>query len=126
MQEWLTEKRGSNVEPPRPATRRQACAHARPSNATPPQSLALHKTQRASDLTTRSKRCSQEIQDALGLDEAPLRIECYDVSNLQGTDVVASMVVFEDGLPRKSDYRRFIIKIRRDGRGATTSARSTR
>ncbi len=75
------------------------------------QALGLHKTKRASDLTTRS-RAMQEIQEALGLDEAPLRIECYDVSNLQGADVVASMVVFEDGLPRKGDYRRFIIRSR--------------
>ncbi|MGD0242076.1 MAG: excinuclease ABC subunit UvrC [Streptosporangiaceae bacterium] len=73
------------------------------------QSLALHKTRRASDLTTRSKALS-EIQEALDLDDAPLRIECYDVSNLQGTHVVASMVVFEDGLARKSEYRRFAIK----------------
>lgn len=73
------------------------------------QSLALHKTKRASDLTTRSKAL-EEIQEALELDEAPLRIECYDVSNLQGTEVVASMVVFEDGLARKSEYRRFVIK----------------
>ncbi len=73
------------------------------------QSLALHKTRRASDLTTRS-RAMNEIQDALDLDDAPLRIECYDVSNLQGTHVVASMVVFEDGLARKSEYRRFSIR----------------
>jgi len=73
------------------------------------QALALHKTKRASDLTTRS-RALEEIQRALELDEAPLRIECYDVSNLQGTDVVASMVVFEDGLPRKSEYRRFAVR----------------
>ena len=73
------------------------------------QELALHKTKRASDLTTRS-RALEEIQRALELDEAPLRIECYDVSNLQGTDVVASMVVFEDGLPRKSEYRRFAVR----------------
>ena len=73
------------------------------------ESLALHKTRRASDLTTRS-RALHEIQEALGLDEAPLRIECYDVSNLQGTHVVASMVVFEDGLARKSEYRRFSIR----------------
>lgn len=71
--------------------------------------LTLHKTRRAGDLTTRS-RALQEIADALELTEAPLRIECYDVSNLQGTNVVASMVVFEDGLPRKSEYRRFSIK----------------
>jgi excinuclease ABC subunit C len=73
------------------------------------ESLALHKTRRASDLTTRS-RALHEIQEALGLDEAPLRIECYDVSNLQGTHVVASMVVFEDGLARKGEYRRFSIR----------------
>jgi excinuclease ABC subunit C len=68
-----------------------------------------HKTRRATDLTTRSKGL-QEIQDALELDQAPLRLECYDVSNLQGTNVVASMVVFEDGLPRKGEYRRFSIR----------------
>jgi len=73
------------------------------------QALVLHKTKRASDLTTRN-RALEEIQEALELDEVPLRIECYDVSNLQGTEVVASMVVFEDGLPRKSEYRRFVIK----------------
>ncbi|MFC4784909.1 excinuclease ABC subunit UvrC [Nocardioides sp. MAHUQ-72] len=73
------------------------------------QALALHKTKRASDLTTRN-RALEEIQNALELDEVPLRIECYDISNLQGTEVVASMVVFEDGLARKSEYRRFVIK----------------
>ncbi|KAB2348820.1 excinuclease ABC subunit UvrC [Actinomadura rudentiformis] len=73
------------------------------------EALKQHKTRRASDLTTRSKAL-QELQEALDLDEAPLRIECYDVSNLQGTNVVASMVVFEDGLARKSEYRRFTIK----------------
>jgi excinuclease ABC subunit C len=72
------------------------------------ESLVQHKTKRASDLTTRSRAMS-EIQEALELDDAPLRIECYDVSNLQGTHVVASMIVFEDGLPRKSEYRRFSI-----------------
>ncbi len=73
------------------------------------QSLALHKTKRASDLTTRNQAL-EDIQEALDLDEVPLRIECYDVSNLQGTEVVASMVVFEDALARKSEYRRFVIK----------------
>ncbi|MFF0294912.1 excinuclease ABC subunit UvrC [Kitasatospora sp. NPDC004614] len=73
------------------------------------QALALHKTKRASDLTTRS-RALQEIAEALELDSAPLRIECFDISHLQGEDVVASMVVFEDGLVRKSEYRRFQIK----------------
>ncbi|MEV4557403.1 excinuclease ABC subunit UvrC [Kitasatospora sp. NPDC049285] len=73
------------------------------------QALALHKTKRASDLTTRS-RALQEITDALELDSVPLRIECFDISHLQGEDVVASMVVFEDGLARKSEYRRFQIR----------------
>ncbi|MGW8764483.1 excinuclease ABC subunit UvrC [Streptomyces sp. NPDC055815] len=73
------------------------------------QALVLHKTRRASDLTTRS-RALEEIAEALDLDSAPLRIECFDISHLQGEDVVASMVVFEDGLPRKGEYRRFQIK----------------
>ena len=73
------------------------------------QALTLHKTRRGGDLTTRSKAL-QEVQEALGLPDAPLRIECYDVSNIQGQHVVASMVVFEDGLPRKSEYRRFTVR----------------
>jgi len=73
------------------------------------ESLALHKTKRASDLTTRNQALA-EIADALGLDDAPLRIECYDVSHMQGTEIVASMVVFEDGLARKGEYRRFVIR----------------
>ena len=71
--------------------------------------LALHKTKRASDLTTRGLAL-EAIAEALGMDQAPLRIECYDISHTQGAEVVASMVVFEDGLPRKSEYRRFTIK----------------
>jgi excinuclease ABC subunit C len=71
--------------------------------------LIKHKTTRAGDLSTRN-RALEEIQDALELPSAPLRIECYDISNLQGTEVVGSMVVFEDGLPRKSEYRRFVIR----------------
>ncbi|HTR71661.1 MAG TPA: excinuclease ABC subunit UvrC [Mycobacteriales bacterium] len=73
------------------------------------EALVRHKLKRATDLTSRA-RALQELQDALGLPTAPLRIECYDVSNLQGTEVVAAMVVAEDGLPRKSEYRRFAIK----------------
>ncbi|MFL6137882.1 MAG: excinuclease ABC subunit UvrC [Frankiaceae bacterium] len=73
------------------------------------QAFQLHKLKRASDLSARSQAL-QQIQDALELAEAPLRIECYDVSNLQGTEVVASMVVLEDGLARKSEYRRFAIR----------------
>ena len=73
------------------------------------EALALHKTKRASDLTTRNQALA-EIAEALGLEEAPLRIECYDVSHIQGTEIVASMVVFEDGLARKGEYRRFVIR----------------
>jgi len=73
------------------------------------QAFALHRTRRASDLSARSRALS-ELQDALELPEAPLRIECFDVSNLQQTSVVASMVVFEDGLARKSEYRRFAVR----------------
>ncbi len=72
------------------------------------QSLMLYKTRRSADFTTRS-RALEDIQEALGMADAPLRIECYDVSHLSGTNIVASMVVFEDGLPRKDEYRRFTI-----------------
>jgi len=72
------------------------------------QALALYKTRRSSDYVSRSNALN-DIQDALGLDEAPLRMECYDVSHLGGTNIVASMVVFEDALPLKSAYRKFAI-----------------
>ncbi|MGD7001217.1 excinuclease ABC subunit UvrC [Corynebacterium halotolerans] len=71
--------------------------------------LRQHKLKRIGDLTARSAAL-QELQEALDMDEAPLRIECTDISHIQGTDVVASLVVFEDGLPRKADYRRYRIK----------------
>lgn len=72
------------------------------------QVLDQHRLKRASDLTTRSEAL-RDLQDYLGLDEAPLRIECYDISHTQGTHQVGSMVVFEDALPRKKDYRQFSI-----------------
>ncbi|MET7538844.1 excinuclease ABC subunit UvrC [Streptomyces sp. NPDC005507] len=108
VQEWLTTRRGSNVSLRIPQRGdKKALMETVHRNAQ--QALALHKTKRASDLTTRS-RALEEIAAALELDSAPLRIECYDISHLQGDDVVASMVVFEDGLARKSEYRRFQIK----------------
>ncbi|WP_432019307.1 excinuclease ABC subunit UvrC [Streptomyces sp. 1222.5] len=108
VQEWLTARRGSNVSLRIPQRGdKKALMETVQRNAQ--QSLVLHKTKRASDLTTRS-RALEEIAEALDLDSAPLRIECYDISHLQGDDVVASMVVFEDGLQRKSEYRRFQIK----------------
>ncbi|MFF9482426.1 excinuclease ABC subunit UvrC [Streptomyces sp. NPDC014733] len=108
VQQWLSERRGAQVSlriPQRGDKKDLMATVAR--NAQ--QALALHKTKRASDLTTRS-RALEEIAEALGLDAVPLRIECFDISHLQGEDVVASMVVFEDGLARKSEYRRFQIK----------------
>ncbi|MFG3005424.1 excinuclease ABC subunit UvrC [Streptomyces calvus] len=108
VQQWLTGRRGSGVSLRIPQRGdKKALMETVERNAQ--QALVLHKTKRASDLTTRS-RALEEISDALGLDSAPLRIECYDISHLQGDDVVASMVVFEDGLARKSEYRRFQIK----------------
>src|SRR5690349_7445470 len=108
FEQLLSEARGSKVQirvPRRGDKRRLQKTVAQ--NAA--QSLALHKTRRASDLTARNQAL-EEIQRALDLPSAPLRVECYDISNLQGTEVVASMVVFEDGLARKSEYRRFVIK----------------
>jgi excinuclease ABC subunit C len=105
---WLTGLRGARVDlrVPRRGDKR-ALLGTVTRNAE--QSLRLHKMRRGGDLTTRSQAL-QELQEALDLPQAPLRIECYDVSNLQGTEVVASMVVFEDGLPRKSEYRRFSVR----------------
>ncbi|WP_432536909.1 excinuclease ABC subunit UvrC [Kineococcus arenarius] len=108
VEDWLGELRGSRVDLRVPQRGdKRALMETVQRNAT--QALALHKTRRAGDLTTRSQAL-QELQEALGLDEAPLRIECFDVSHTQETNVVASMVVFEDGLPRKSDYRRFAVR----------------
>jgi excinuclease ABC subunit C len=73
------------------------------------ESFQRHKMRRASDHNARA-RALVALQDALGLPEAPLRIECFDISHIQGTEIVASMVVMEDGLPKRSDYRRFKVK----------------
>src|SRR5690349_12496437 len=108
LTEWLEGIRGSRVAIRVPQRGdKKALMETVERNAL--QTLTMHKTKRASDLTTRNQAL-EEIQAGLDLPEAPLRMECYDVSNLQGTEVVASMVVFEDGLPRKSEYRRFVIK----------------
>ncbi|WP_026875714.1 excinuclease ABC subunit UvrC [Jiangella gansuensis] len=108
LHELLTELKGGRVDLRVPQRGdKRALMQTVAANAA--QALNLHKTKRASDLTTRS-RALGEIQDALELDEPPLRIECYDISNLAGTEVVGSMVVFEDGLPRKSEYRKFTVR----------------
>jgi excinuclease ABC subunit C len=107
LTEWLGGLRGAKVDIRVPqrgdkaalmSTVRENAEHA----------LKLHKTRRAGDLTVRSQAL-QELQEALDLPVALLRIECFDVSHVQGTNVVASMVVVEDGLPKKSDYRKFSV-----------------
>ncbi|HZC73936.1 MAG TPA: excinuclease ABC subunit UvrC [Jatrophihabitans sp.] len=106
--EWLSGLRGTRVTlrvPQRGDKRALAQTVAR--NAA--ESLNRHKLKRASDLTARS-RALDELQQTLELSSAPLRIECFDISHVQGTNVVASMVVFEDGLARKSEYRRFAMR----------------
>lgn len=108
LTEWLAERRGTRVtlRVPRRGDKR-ALLETVQRNAE--QAFAQHKLKRASDLTARSLALA-EIQEALGLPDAPLRIECFDVSHVQGTNVVASMVVFEDGLARKGEYRRFAMR----------------
>jgi len=108
MRSWLAGLRGAVVDlrVPQRGDKRALLETVR-RNAQ--QSLARHKLTRAGDLTARSQAL-QELQEALGLAEAPLRIECFDVSHVMGTQVVASMVVFEDGLARKSEYRRFLVR----------------
>lgn len=107
LEVWLRERRGRKVEIA-VAQRGQRAELMRTATLNAQQALFRHKTRRTSDYTARSLALT-ELQEALGLDEAPLRIECFDISHLGGTNVVASMVVFEDGLPRKDQYRSFNI-----------------
>jgi excinuclease ABC subunit C len=105
---WLSDLRGSRVSLRVPLRGdKRALAETVERNAK--DALQQHKLKRAGDFTARSAAL-QNIQEALGLADAPLRIECVDISHVQGTDVVGSLVVFEDGLPRKSDYRHFAIR----------------
>ena len=112
LDEWLSGKRGSRVEVrvPQRGDKRELLETVQ-RNAL--QALQRANLSRVSDINARS-RAIAELQEAVGLDAAPLRIECIDVSHLQGDDVVASLVVFEDALPKKRDYRRFVL---RHGRG---------
>jgi excinuclease ABC subunit C len=122
--EWLGTLRGARVDlrvPQRGDKRALMDTVAR--NAA--EAFTQHKLRRAGDLTARSAAL-QELQDALGLDSAPLRIECVDISHIQGSDVVASMVVFEDGVARKSEYRRFAIREGADGGDVGSIAEVTR
>ena len=107
-EEWLREQRGSKVAisvPQRGVKRKLQVTVAR--NAA--DAFARHRLKRSTDHNSRA-RALNDLQNCLGLPEAPLRIECYDMSHLQGTDYVGSMVVMEDGLPRKSEYRRFKVR----------------
>ena len=107
-EEWLREQRGSKVAisvPQRGAKRKLQETVAR--NAA--DAFARHRLKRSTDHNSRA-RALNDLQNCLGLPEAPLRIECYDMSHLQGSDYVGSMVVMEDGLPRKSEYRRFKVR----------------
>lgn len=112
VREWLEGVRGAQVSI-RVPTRGQKAELAETSGANAVEALARHRLRRASDLNARSEAL-RELQDALGLEEAPLRIECYDVSHTGGENQVASMVVFEDALPRSRQYRQFAIRSARD------------
>lgn len=106
--DWLSQLRGARVtvRVPRRGPKRELQATVT-RNAV--EEFTRHRLRRASDHNARA-RALNELQDALGLPEAPLRIECYDMSHIQGSDYVGSMVVMEDGLPKKSDYRRFKVR----------------
>lgn len=107
LQKWLSELRGAKVDI-RVAQRGDKRALQETAMKNAQHALTLYKTRRSTDFTARADALAG-IQRALSLDDAPLRIECFDVSHLAGTDVVASMVVFEDGLAKKDQYRRFSI-----------------
>lgn len=107
LQHWLSELRGAKVDI-RVARRGDKRALQETAMTNAKHALALYKTRRSTDFTARADALAG-IQRALGLEDAPLRIECFDVSHLAGIDVVASMVVFEDGLAKKDQYRRFAI-----------------
>jgi len=108
LSQWLTELRGSKVDL-RIAQRGDKAALAATAMTNAKHALMSYKLKRTSDFTSRADALTG-IQNSLALVDAPLRIECFDVSHLSGTDVVASMVVFEDGLPKKDQYRRFSIE----------------
>lgn len=117
LQRWLTAKRAEHSLTGRSvlrvAKRGDLAALHDTAQQNAASALASYKTRRSSDFTARSQALS-DIQEALELDVAPLRMECFDVSHLGGTNIVASMVVFEDGLPRKDLYRRFSVTEARD------------
>ena len=120
---WLAGLRGGGVEL-RVPVRGDKAALMGTVRKNAEEALRLHKTRRAGDLTRRSAAL-EELAGVLDLPEAPLRIECYDISHTHGAHQVGSMVVFEDGAPRKSDYRRFTVR-GRDGAGAVDDTAAMR
>ncbi|GAB3387622.1 excinuclease ABC subunit UvrC [Humibacter soli] len=120
LEQWLGARRTEAAESTRTrgatptkvrlhvAQRGEKAALAQTAETNAKNALMLYKTRRSADFVARSQAL-EDIRDALGMSEAPLRMECYDVSHLSGTNIVASMVVFEDGIPRKDQYRRFSI-----------------
>ncbi|MGY9074809.1 MAG: excinuclease ABC subunit UvrC [Acidimicrobiales bacterium] len=107
-EEWLSMQRGSTVEVRVPQRGEKRTLH-ETATRNAKESFNRHRLKRGADHNSRAKALN-ELQQYLKLPKPPLRIECYDMSHLQGTDYVGSMVVVEDGLPRKSEYRRFKIK----------------
>ena len=107
LQQWLTEQRGKSVNLIQPA-RGEKLELVQTVKRNANQALIQYLSKRANDAAV-SGSALAEIAEQLELAELPLRIECFDISNIQGTSMVASMVVFEDGQPKKSDYRRFSI-----------------
>jgi excinuclease ABC subunit C len=105
---WLAGLRGKGKVRLHTAQRGEKAALMQTAVINAKNSLMVYKTRRSADFVARSQALT-DIQAAIGMDQAPLRIECFDVSHLSGTNIVASMVVFEDGLPRKDQYRRFSI-----------------
>ncbi|MBH0129030.1 excinuclease ABC subunit UvrC [Salinibacterium sp. NK8237] len=109
LEEWLAQRRGPGARVRlRVAQRGEKASLAQTVETNAKNALMLYKSKRSGDFVARSQALA-DIQEALGMPEAPLRMECFDVSHLSGTNVVASMVVFEDGLPKKQHYRRFNI-----------------
>ena len=120
LSQWLTERRRTMLDKPRAAAVRLTVAQRGEARRlldtvvmNAGEQLIQYKNRRLNDFSTRSQALA-DIQDAIGLDSPPLRIECFDISHLQGTEIVASMVVFEDGLPRKAHYRKFSLAEARD------------
>jgi excinuclease ABC subunit C len=120
LTQWLTERRRTMLDKPRAATVRLTVAQRGEARRlldtvvmNAGEQLIQYKNRRLNDFSTRSQALA-DIQSAIGLSDPPLRIECFDISHLQGTEIVASMVVFEDGLPRKAHYRKFALADARD------------